>query len=104
MGRGVGPAIGYRQLEGERFVEPKPLPALLDLGLRTGLVHEAKCRHQIDHSGRLANVARHRVRRTLGGAMVTLSGTKLTVERAPPRRTGAKTAKHRVKTAFTKRR
>jgi len=29
-------------------------------------------------------------RRTLAGAMVTLSGTKLTVERAPPRRTGVK--------------
>jgi tRNA(Ile)-lysidine synthase len=29
-------------------------------------------------------------RRTLAGAMVTLSGTKLTVERAPPRRTGTK--------------
>jgi tRNA(Ile)-lysidine synthase len=31
------------------------------------------------------------VRRTLAGAMVTLSGTKLTVERAPPRRKPAKT-------------
>jgi len=29
-------------------------------------------------------------RRTLAGAMITLSGTKLTVERAPPRRTGMK--------------
>jgi tRNA(Ile)-lysidine synthase len=29
-------------------------------------------------------------RRTLAGAMITLSGTKLTVERAPPRRTGTK--------------
>jgi tRNA(Ile)-lysidine synthase len=32
-----------------------------------------------------------RFRRTLAGAMVTLSRGKLTVERAPPRRTGAKT-------------
>ena len=52
--------------------------------------------------GARAGGASHRVRRTLAGAMVTLSGAKLTVERAPPRRTGVKTAKRRVKTAFTK--
>ena len=33
--------------------------------------------------------APHRVRRTLAGALVTLSGGRLTVERAPPRRTSA---------------
>jgi tRNA(Ile)-lysidine synthase len=33
---------------------------------------------------------RRAFRRTLAGAMITLSGTKLTVERAPPRRTGTK--------------
>jgi len=43
-----------------------------------------------------------RFRRTLAGAMVTLSRSKITVERAPPRRTGAKTGNHRVKAAFTK--
>lgn len=43
-----------------------------------------------------------RVRRTLAGTMVTLSGNKLTVERAPPRRTGAKTGKHGGKPLFTK--
>jgi tRNA(Ile)-lysidine synthase len=41
-------------------------------------------------------------RRTLAGALVTLSGTKLAVEPAPPRRTGAKTGKPKVKAAFTK--
>ena len=34
-----------------------------------------------------------RFRRTLAGALVTLSDAKITVERAPPRRTGAKTGK-----------
>jgi tRNA(Ile)-lysidine synthase len=43
-----------------------------------------------------------RFRRTLAGAMVTLAGSKITVERAPPRRTGAKTGNHRGKAAFTK--
>ena len=43
-----------------------------------------------------------RVRRTLAGGLVTLSGTKLTVERAPPRRTGAKMSASRRKGAFTK--
>jgi tRNA(Ile)-lysidine synthase len=42
------------------------------------------------------------VRRTLAGSLVTLSGAKLTVERAPPRRTGAKTGKPRIKAPFTK--
>jgi tRNA(Ile)-lysidine synthase len=41
-------------------------------------------------------------RRTLAGAMVTLSGTKLTVERAPPRRTAAKTGTSARKVVFTK--
>ena len=40
-------------------------------------------------------------RRTLAGAMITLSGTKLTVERAPPRRTGMKKPPFRLKTPFT---
>ena len=39
--------------------------------------------------------AARRFRRTLAGAMITLSGAKLTVEPAPPRRTGAKTGKPR---------
>jgi tRNA(Ile)-lysidine synthase len=38
----------------------------------------------------LDGVNPRRFRRTLAGAMITLSGTKLTVERAPSRRTGAK--------------
>jgi tRNA(Ile)-lysidine synthase len=43
-----------------------------------------------------------RFRRTLAGAMITLSGTKLTVERAPSRHTGAKPRKSGPKTPFTK--
>jgi tRNA(Ile)-lysidine synthase len=43
-----------------------------------------------------------RFRRTLAGAMITVSGTKLSVERAPSRRTGVKTGKARPKTPFTK--
>ena len=43
-----------------------------------------------------------RFRRTLAGAMVTLEDTEITVEPAPPRRTGAKTGKRRVKAPFTK--
>jgi tRNA(Ile)-lysidine synthase len=43
-----------------------------------------------------------RFRRTLAGAMITLSGEKLTVERAPPRRTAAKTGASRPKPVFTK--
>jgi tRNA(Ile)-lysidine synthase len=43
-----------------------------------------------------------RFRRTLAGAMITLSGTKLTVERAPPRRTGIKPRKSGTKPPFTK--
>ena len=42
------------------------------------------------------------IRRTIAGALVTLSGKKITVERAPPRRTGAKSSNHRGKAAFTK--
>lgn len=41
-------------------------------------------------------------RRTLAGAMITLSGEKLTVERAPPRRTAAKKGISRPKPPFTK--
>jgi hypothetical protein len=33
------------------------------------------------------------LRRTLAGAMVTLAETKITIERAPPRRSGAKSGK-----------
>jgi tRNA(Ile)-lysidine synthase len=44
------------------------------------------------------------VRRTLAGALVTLRNTKLTVERAPPRRIAAKRPKSVPKTPFTKRR
>jgi tRNA(Ile)-lysidine synthase len=43
-----------------------------------------------------------RFRRTLAGAMITVSGTKLTVERAPSRRTGVKTGGRGPKTPFTK--
>ncbi len=43
-----------------------------------------------------------RFRRTLAGAMVTLSGTKLIVERAPARRNGAKGGKSARKGPFTK--
>jgi tRNA(Ile)-lysidine synthase len=43
-----------------------------------------------------------RFRRTLAGAMITLSGAKLTVERAPSRRTGTKPRKSGPKTPFTK--
>jgi tRNA(Ile)-lysidine synthase len=43
-----------------------------------------------------------RFRRTLAGAMVTLSGAKITIEPAPPRRAGAKSGKRRVKAPFTK--
>ena len=43
-----------------------------------------------------------RFRRTLAGALVTLSDARITVERAPPRRTGAKTTKRGVKPPFTK--
>jgi tRNA(Ile)-lysidine synthase len=43
-----------------------------------------------------------RFRRTLAGAMVTLSGTTLTVERAPSRRTGPKSRKSGPKHPFTK--
>jgi hypothetical protein len=43
-----------------------------------------------------------RFRRTLAGAMVTLAGSYITVERAPPRRTGANTGYHRGKAALTK--
>jgi tRNA(Ile)-lysidine synthase len=43
-----------------------------------------------------------RFRRTLAGAMITLSGTTLTVERAPSRRTGAKPRKSGPKHPFTK--
>jgi tRNA(Ile)-lysidine synthase len=42
-----------------------------------------------------------RIRRTLAGALVTLSGGRLTVERAPPRRFGAKTGASGRKSAFT---
>ena len=45
-----------------------------------------------------------RIRRTLAGALVTLSGGQLTVERAPPRRSGAKTSTSSRKGAFTNRR
>jgi tRNA(Ile)-lysidine synthase len=44
----------------------------------------------------------HRVRRTLAGALVTLTADKLTVERAPARRTGSKTRRSGPKTPFTK--
>jgi tRNA(Ile)-lysidine synthase len=40
-------------------------------------------------------------RRTLAGAMVTLAGTKLTVERAPPRRIVGKPRKSQRKARFT---
>jgi tRNA(Ile)-lysidine synthase len=43
-----------------------------------------------------------RFRRTLAGAMITLSGTKLTVERAPSRHTGSKPRKYGPKHPFTK--
>lgn len=43
-----------------------------------------------------------RLRRTLAGALVTRSGGKLTVERAPPRRTAAKTGEPGRKPPFTK--
>ena len=43
-----------------------------------------------------------RVRRTLAGALITLSGAKLTVERAPPRRSLTKTGTSSRKGAFTK--
>jgi tRNA(Ile)-lysidine synthase len=43
-----------------------------------------------------------RFRRTLAGALVTLSDGKLTVERAPARRSGGKTAKSSAKASFTK--
>jgi tRNA(Ile)-lysidine synthase len=43
-----------------------------------------------------------RFRRTLAGAMITVSATKLTVERAPSRRTGGKTGKSGGKSPFTK--
>jgi tRNA(Ile)-lysidine synthase len=43
-----------------------------------------------------------RFRRTLAGAMITLSGGKLTVERAPARRTGAKNGTSGPKALFTK--
>ena len=42
------------------------------------------------------------LRRTLAGAMVTLRETKITVEPAPPRRSGAKSGNRRVKAPFTK--
>jgi tRNA(Ile)-lysidine synthase len=45
-----------------------------------------------------------RLRRTLAGAVVTLSGGRLTVERAPPRRSGVKTSTSPRKGAFTNRR
>jgi tRNA(Ile)-lysidine synthase len=41
-------------------------------------------------------------RRTLAGAMITVTGTKLIVERAPSRRTGGKTGKSGPKAPFTK--
>lgn len=41
-------------------------------------------------------------RRTLAGAMITLSGGKLTIERAPPRRSGAKKSTPGPKAPFTK--
>ena len=44
----------------------------------------------------------HRVRRTLAGALVTLTADKLTVERAPARRTGSKRPGSGPKTPFTK--
>ncbi len=50
----------------------------------------------------VARGAADRLRRTLAGALVTLSGTKLTVERAPPRRGGMKTGNRGIKAAFTK--
>lgn len=43
-----------------------------------------------------------RFRRTLAGAMITLSGTKLTVERAPSRQTGTKPRKSGPKRPFTR--
>jgi tRNA(Ile)-lysidine synthase len=43
-----------------------------------------------------------RFRRTLAGAMITLSGTRLTVERAPSRHTGTKARKSGPKAPFTK--
>jgi tRNA(Ile)-lysidine synthase len=49
----------------------------------------------------LDGVNPRRFRRTLAGAMVTLSGTTLTVERAPSRRPGAKPHKSSPKTPFT---
>jgi tRNA(Ile)-lysidine synthase len=45
-----------------------------------------------------------RFRRTLAGAVVTFSGGRLTLERAPPRRPGAKTDASGRKVAFTNRR
>jgi tRNA(Ile)-lysidine synthase len=43
-----------------------------------------------------------RFRRTLAGALVTLAGDKLTVERAPARRSGVKKGKSAAKGSFTK--
>ena len=45
-----------------------------------------------------------RFRRTLAGALVTLTADRLTVERAPPRRTGSKTRVSGAKAPFTKHR
>ncbi len=44
----------------------------------------------------------HRVRRTLAGALVTLTAEKLSVERAPARRPASKTRRSGPKTPFTK--
>jgi tRNA(Ile)-lysidine synthase len=46
--------------------------------------------------------APRRLRRTLVGALVTLSESKLTVERAPPRRSAQKTGTSGRKGTFTK--
>lgn len=49
-----------------------------------------------------AQVRGGRFRRTLAGAMITLSGARLTVEPAPARRKAAKTRTSRAKAPFTK--
>lgn len=71
---------------------------------KEGTAELAQLETLYDDIKRAIAIGPERLRRTLAGALITLDKGKLTVERAPPRRSGAKTDGPDGKTAFTNRR
>ena len=50
----VGPPVRHGQLQGERLVEPQPVPALVDDRFIRRLMHCSECRLQVHHARPLA--------------------------------------------------